>query len=109
MTITRAKWFPAQVRLPGGQELRKAYVVLAEGGDNGGITVYSRPDVVAYHADIDWAGTPELPRTQRAARNGVSVRLLTGEVIVITPGVGCRCGALGRWAGPAFATTVSTH
>lgn len=108
MTLVRARWYPAQVRLPGGRELRKTYVVLGEGGDNAGLTVFSRPDVVAYRADIEWAATPTLPRTDRLARNGVPLTLADGSVAVITPGAGCRCGALGRWAGPSWAHSVTT-
>jgi hypothetical protein len=109
VTIVRDRYYPAQVRLPGGQVLSKTYVVLAEGGQHGGLTVYSRPDTIVYRAGIDWAGTPELPRTQRAARNGVPVRLDTGEVVTITPSTPCRCGQLGRWGGPSWATTVAAR
>lgn len=109
MTTTKATYYPAQVRLPGGQVLNKTYVVLAEGGEHAGITVFSRPDVVAYQAGIDWASTPELPRTQRAAKNGVPVQLDTGEVVTVTPATPCRCGQLGRWAGPSWSHSVAAR
>lgn len=109
MTLVRARYFPAQVRLPDGRELRKAYVVLAEGGDNAGMTIYNQPDRVAYHGDVDWGATPALPKTERAAKNGVDIVLADGALVVLTVSAGCRCGPLGRWSGPGWATAVAAR
>lgn len=106
MTAVRARYFPATVRFPDEPTpRRKQYVLLAEHGDHGGLHVWSRPgDVADRHEFVDWAATTIPPG--RGARNGVSVHLADGRIVVVTLGAGCRCGPLGRWAGPAWATTV---
>jgi hypothetical protein len=109
-TLTRAKWFPAAVVHPSlPKPLRRTFVVVAEGGEFSGLWVYSRPDEVAFHAPINWLRQPALPKTERSTRSGVDIMLTDGTTAVITTGGSCRCGALGRWAGPAFATTVTAR
>jgi hypothetical protein len=104
-----ARWYPAQVRLPDGRLLQRVMVVVARGGDQSGLTIFDRPDRVVYHAAVSWLDQPPLPRTQRAARNGVELCLAGGDVVVVTPGAACKCGALGRWAGPDWARTVGAR
>lgn len=108
MTLTRAKWFPASVRVPDGRIFRKVYVVAAEGGERRGLHVFGRvserPD---WWGDIDWTRTTSVP-TDRRARNGVSVTLTDGGVAVITKNSGCRCGAMGQWGGPSWANSVGS-
>jgi hypothetical protein len=109
-TRVRKKWFPASVihpELP--RRSGKTFVILAEGGEHHGLWVYTAPDLVAFHAPINWLRQPALPVTDRVARNGVSVFLTDGTTAVITPGGGCRCGQLGRWAGPTWARTVTAR
>lgn len=106
-TTIRARYFPAAVRLPDGRVLSRVSVILAEGGAHHGLHVYERPDVEVFHAPIDWARTGK-PNTGRAARTGVDVHLADGTLAVITPGAGCKCGALGRWSGPVWATSVAS-
>lgn len=107
MTTVRARWFPATILLDGVVS-RGRYVLLAEGGDMGGLHVWSRPGEVAdLHVPVDWSAT-EVP-SERAARNGVNVRLVDGRLAVVTPNSGCRCGQLGRWAGPSWAHTVAVR
>lgn len=109
-TLTRAKWFPAAVIHPAfPKPLRRAFVVVAEGGEFSGLWVYSRPDELAFRAPINWLRQPALPKTERATRNGVDIFLTDGTTAVITTGGSCRCGALGRWAGPAFAKIVTAR
>lgn len=106
-SVVQARWFPAQISLPDGRHLRRVFVLVARGGEHSGVHVYTQPDRRVWHADINWARQPEIPKTQRAARNGVELMLAEGERALVTPSASCRCGALGRWAGPTFATTVS--
>lgn len=106
MTVVRGSWFPASIRLPGGVSYARARVVLGQGGEHAGLWVFRRAGVAAWHGLVDWVGTPPIP-VGRQARNGVTVRLVTGEVAVVTPGSGCRCGELGRWAGPDWARTTA--
>jgi hypothetical protein len=107
-TLTRGRYFPASVVLPDGQRFRRVFVVLAEGGEHAGLWVYDRPDQVAFHANVNWLRTNP-PKTGRRARTGIDVELTDGTTAVITPGVECRCGQLGRWAGPDWARTVSAR
>ncbi len=109
MTLVRARYYPAHVRLPDRRELRKTYVLLSEGDERPGLLVYGRPDEVVDGAGVDWARQPALPTRHSVARNGVEVRLVGGDTVMISPGVPCRCGALGRWAGPGWATTVAAR
>lgn len=106
MTSVLARWYPVAVRLPGEVRARgKRYAVLAR-GERDGLFVWSRPrDEPDVHLAVDWAATPRLP-SDRQARNGVSVVLVSGETVVLTVGGACRCGALGRWAGPPWAHSV---
>lgn len=103
----RARWFPATVRLPDEpRPWRQVYVLLVDGGDRAGLHVFRRPGEDAqWSAAVDWART-ELPARERDARNGVDVHLADGRLVVVTAGQGCRCGALGRWAGPSWASRV---
>ncbi|GAA0897798.1 hypothetical protein [Pseudonocardia zijingensis] len=107
-TVVRGRWFPASVVLPDGRTLRKTRVILAEGGEHAGMWVYTRPDQVEFHAPINWLQQAEIP-TGRRARAGVDVQLTDGTVAVITPGTECKCGQLGRWAGPSWATNVAVR
>lgn len=108
MTAVRARYYPCHVHLPDEpRPRRKAYVVLADGSGLSGLHVWSRPaDVADVHLPVDWSKTV-IPRTPRLARNGVDVHLADGRLVVLTPGVSCRCGSLGRWVGPAWASRVA--
>lgn len=109
MTVIRARWYPASVRTPDGTIWRKAHVVAAEGGERRGLHIFRRPSERAdWWGDIDWSVTTSVP-TDRRARSGVSITLTTGGVAVVTYSPGCRCGALGRWAGPSWATTTTAR
>lgn len=103
MSAVRARFYPASLRLPGEvKPRRRQYVLLTDDG----LRVWSRPqEEPDVHMPVDWQATPKLP-TGRQARAGVTLQLTTGEVVVITPQAGCRCGALGKWSGPAWATSV---
>jgi hypothetical protein len=106
MTAVVARFYPAQAVLPDGAgTLRKVYALLAKAGPEAGLWLFQRPDEAAFHAPVDWAATT-VP-TQRAARNGFDVHLADGRLVVVTAGAGCRCGSLGRWAGPSWARSVS--
>lgn len=110
-----AQWFPAQVRRPdrGLRLLQRVYVVVARGepGEVGdGVTVFDRPDRVLWSSPVDWWASPPIPHTRRAARNGVTLTVPDGGgLVTITPGGGCSCGSLGRWAGPAWAGRVAAR
>ena len=107
MTVVRGRYFPAAVRLPDmTRELRRVYVIVAQGGEHDGLWVWTRPDHLAAHRGVDWART-SIPANSRQARNGVDVYLDDGSVATITAGQGCKCGQLGRWAGPDWATAVA--
>lgn len=106
MTDTIARYYPAQVLIDGAVQ-RKRYVVLARNGPEDGLWVFARPDDPGTHERVDWAATT-VP-SARDARNGFDVMLTDGRVVVITNGVSCRCGALGRWRGPAWATSVAVR
>lgn len=106
MTTVRARYFPASVVLPDGRQLRRVYVLLAEGGEHAGMHVFERPDHLVFHAAVNWLRTSP-PKTGRQARNGIDVELTDGTTAVITAGGSCRCGALGRWGGPEWATNVA--
>lgn len=111
MTSVVARYYPCTVQLPGEpRPRRKAFALLARGGDMGGLHVWNRPGEVAdVHLPIDWTRTATPPTSPRQARNGVAVTLTDGSLVILTPGAGCRCGALGRWAGPAWAHTVAAQ
>ncbi len=111
MTSVRARYYPCAVHLPDEpRPRRKAYVLLAEGGELGGLHVWSQPtgDTADAHLPVDWVRT-RVPVSQRQARVGVDVYLTDGRLVVLTPGASCRCGALGRWAGPSWATSVAVR
>lgn len=106
MTVTRARWFPASVVLPSVGTVRRAFVVLGQGGDHDGLHVWLQPEEEpAYRYAVNWAAT-RIP-TGPAARGGIEVRLADGGLAVVTVGGGCRCGALGRWNGPSWIGTVT--
>lgn len=99
MTLVRARWFPASVKFP-SQPVAwgRTFVLVADDG----LHVFRRPREVAdFHAAIDWDRTT-IP-SDRQARNGVDVWLADGRLVVVTAGNGCKCGQLGKWAGPAWA------
>lgn len=104
MTDTVARYYPAQVLIDGAVQ-RKRYVVLARNGPEDGLWVFARPDDPGLHERVDWAATT-VP-SARDARNGFSVKLSDGRLVVITAGAGCKCGALGRWRGPSWANSVA--
>lgn len=105
MTITRARYFPAAVKLPDrARPVVRKYVVLASDGPEQGLWVFDRPDVVLFHGDVDWSRT--VVPSDRQARNGLDVFMSDGSLAVVTVGGGCKCGALGRWGGPSWAGTV---
>ncbi len=110
MTSVRARWYPATLHLPDEpRPRRKAYVILTEGGSESGLHVWSRPtDEADVHLPVDFTRT-RIPTSQRQAQVGVDVHLGDGRLVVITPGQSCRCGSLGRWAGPAWASSVSVR
>lgn len=110
MTSVRAKWYPAALQLPDEpRPRRKALVILATGGEMDGLHVWSKPGEVAdVHLPVDWQRTV-IPRRDRDARNGVDVYLADGRLVVVTPGASCKCGSLGRYAGPSWATSVSVR
>lgn len=105
VTPVVGRWYPAQVVLD-GQVWRKRYVLLAKGGPEDGLWVYQRPDDVQLHAAVNWGATRP-PRSERAARAGFEVHLADGRLVVVTAGGSCRCGSLGRWAGPSWARSVA--
>jgi hypothetical protein len=107
-TVVRGRWFPASVVLPDGRTLRKTYTLLAEGGDHAGLWVFTRPDIIEFRGAVNWLRQGEIP-TGRRTRVGVDVQLTDGTVAVVTPGTECKCGALGRWAGPSWATNVAVR
>jgi hypothetical protein len=102
VTVVRGRWFPARVEA-GGQRWRRAYVVAAEGGEHDGLWVWSQPDVVAFHRRIDWAAA-DIPVH---ARGELAVPLVDGGTATVFVGSGCRCGALGKWGGPVWATSLA--
>lgn len=107
-TVVRARWYPAVVALPAGEPKLRAgrlYVLLCEGGDLGGLHVFTKAgDEAQVHLPIDWSRTVIPPG--RGSRRGVDVHLADGRLAVVTTGVPCTCGELGKWAGPTWATTV---
>lgn len=111
-SIVRAQHWPAAVVSRGRPTLRRVFVVLAEGGEQGGLWAWSRPDVLApgwaFPLAVDW-GRAQLPGRELAWRSGVEVPLVDGTSATITTGGGCRCGALRGWAGPSWATTVAAR
>lgn len=100
MSPVRGRWFPASVVLPGQQSnpWQRCYVLAAEDG----LHLFRRPSETAdWHSPIDWTRTT-LPTADRVARRGFDVHTGRG-LVVVTLGSGCRCGSLGRWAGPGWA------
>lgn len=108
-TTIVAQYFPATIQLPGEpRPRRRVFVLLASGGDRDGLHVFEKPgDIPAVHLPVDWARTTV--RTPREARNGADIYLVDGTVVTLTTGQGCRCGALGRFAGPTWASTVTVR
>lgn len=98
-TVTvRGRWFPADVVLPHqSRPWNRCYVLVTDTD----VHVFRKPADTA-----TWTGRvtqePNLPPDDRSARNGFDVTTEAG-LVVITLGAGCRCGALGRWAGPSWA------
>jgi hypothetical protein len=113
MTSTEANWFPAAVKVPTlARPLTRHRVILARGGPEQGLWVYSQPDQLAFRSNVDWEKT-RVP-SERQARNGVDVHLLDedGEpagLAIVTVGGGCSCGALKRWAGPLWIGNVTVR
>lgn len=102
MTVVRGRWFPAAAVLPGQQSRpwQRCYALAADDG----LHIFRRPaDTAEWHSPIDWAVTT-LPTTDRAAKRGFDVHTADG-LVVVTLGTGCRCGSLGRWAGPSWGRT----
>lgn len=100
MTEVHGRWFPVSVVLPGEpRPRRRMYVVAADDG----LHLFSRPSEDAdWHSPIDFDRT-ELPRTPRQARIGWTVHTADGPVVLtLDQAGGCRCGQMGRWAGPTW-------
>jgi hypothetical protein len=104
-TIRRGQWFPSTVLLPDKRILRRVYVLACEGGEEGGLHVYDRPDNEIYTAPLDWSATTIPPARRQSA--GVDLVQADGGLTVLTPGGGCSCGPLGRWAGPVWSHNVT--
>lgn len=99
MNMVRARWFPADVKFPGQPwPWQRVYVIAADDG----LHIWQAPgETAVWHSPVDWSRTV-LPIQERDARNGVDVWTEAG-LVVVTLGSGCRCGALGHWAGPSWA------
>lgn len=99
MSLVRGRWFPASVVLPDLRlPMQRCYVLAADNG----LHVFRRPSESAdWHASVDWDRVT-LPKDDHAARRGFDVHTAKG-LAVVTLGSGCRCGALGKWAGPLWA------
>jgi hypothetical protein len=97
----RGRWFPADVVLPDRpQSWGRCYVLATDAA----LHVFRKVgDVAEWSAPIRWELT-RLPELERDARNGFDIRTNSG-LVVVTLGTGCKCGSLGRWAGPSWATT----
>ncbi|MGH3921947.1 MAG: hypothetical protein ACRDTT_03590 [Pseudonocardiaceae bacterium] len=96
MTIIRGRWFPAIVTPPAECPWRRCYVIAADDG----LHVWrSRAEVAQWQSPINWELT-HLPDKTRPGR-GVDVHTDAG-LVVVTPGSGCRCGAMGSWRGPEW-------
>ncbi len=111
MTNVRLRLFPANVTLPDElRPLRKVYVLLTDGDDRAGLHIWRRPsDIADVHRYVDWAALPPLP-AGRALRNGVQIPLADGSGFALVVGAGsCRCGVLGRWSGPSWATSSAVN
>lgn len=100
MTVVRGRWFPASILFPHRPKpWRRCYVVAADDG----LHVFQTPSETAdWHAPIDWALT-SVPATEIEAKAGFDVHTTKGLVVVTRSSGGCRCGAMGRWAGPLWA------
>ena len=105
MTTVRGRWFPVSALLPGqSTPLVRVYALAADDG----LHLFTHPSEVAdWSAPVDW-GRTVLPRTERRSRNGIDIHTTAG-LVVLTPGGGCRCGKMGRWAGPGWALAERVH
>ena len=102
MTVVRGRWFPVSVVLPGQRDRpwQRCYAVATDTA----LHLFRRPSEVAdWSAPIVWDRTT-LPGTDLVARRGFDVHTEAG-LVVVTLSSGCRCGSLGRWAGPTWART----
>jgi hypothetical protein len=100
VVTVRGRWYPAEVVLPDRPVAWGRCYVLAT---DAMLYVFRRPtEVSEWQAPIRWELT-RLPEVDRDARNGFDIRTDTG-LVVVTLGSGCRCGAMGRWPGPSWAT-----
>ena len=107
MTNVRLRLFPANVTLPDEpRTLRKVYVLLTDGDARAGLHIWRRPGENAdVHRLVDWGLLPSIP-TGRALRNGVQIPLAdTSGFALVVGAQSCRCGVLGRWSGPQWATS----
>lgn len=96
----RARWFPAEVLLPGRTQAWPRCYTLATDHE---LCVFTKvSDDPEWHSLIHW-GSTVLPSVERDARWGVDVYTEAGLVVVTAGGGGCRCGSLGRWQGPTWA------
>ncbi len=83
-------------------------MLLVQGTERSGLHVWRHPGEEAeVHLAVDWQRT-RVP-TGRQARVGVDIYLTDGSLVVATPGASCRCGALGRFAGPSWANSVAVR
>lgn len=103
MTTTQAavltRWFPADVLLPGrAHPWHRVYVMVTETD----VMVWSEPkETPDWSAPVDWSQTV-LPESDQPVRYGLDLHTTEG-LVVVTLGSGCRCGVLGKWAGPSWA------
>ena len=104
VTTVRARYFPAQVLLPGLGVWSRTYVLLADDG----LHVFRRTGEVAqWHQAVDWSRMPGVLPSAREGRNGITVHLADGTTAVLTTGGGCGCGSpLRHWAGPSWGNRV---
>lgn len=104
--IVRGRWFPATVQLP-THTYRRVYALLTDGDERAGLHLWRRPKEVSdVLVRIDWGNTP-LPGQRQLLRDGLSFALPDGGRGSVAPGSGCRCGSLGQWAGPSWATRTA--
>jgi hypothetical protein len=97
--VVRARWFPADVMASGRLSQWSRCYVLATDTE---LCIFTRvSEEPMWRSPIQWDSTT-LPDDEQRTRNGFDVHTDVG-LVVITLGSGCRCGSLGRWAGPSWA------
>lgn len=100
VATVRGRWFPAGLVFPGQPRPWVRCYALATDTD---LHVWKQPgEQPVWSSPIQWARTT-LPPDDRTARRGFDVHTDAG-LVVVTLGSGCRCGSLGKWRGPSWAT-----